>query len=66
MLTDCGYWKVKYMVLTDGGYWKVKTNQEINVIPKGQNVIGFMKKQKFNSLGHVECMTEDNIVQKIK
>jgi hypothetical protein len=50
---------------TDDGYWRIKTNQEINDILKGQNIIGFIKKQKLIWLGHVERMTEDNIVQKI-
>jgi len=30
------------------------------------NIIGFIKKQRLNWLGHVERMAEDNIVQKIK
>ena len=33
---------------------------------KGQNIIGFIKKQRLNWLGHVERMAEDNNVQKIK
>jgi hypothetical protein len=33
---------------------------------KGQKLIGFIKKQRLSWLGHVERMTEDNIVQKIK
>jgi hypothetical protein len=33
---------------------------------KEQNIIGFNKKQRLNWLGHVERMTEDNNVQKIK
>ena len=51
---------------TDDGYWRIKTKQEINDILKGQNIIGFIKKQRLNWLGHVERMAEDNIVQKIK
>ena len=51
---------------SDDGYWRIKTNQEINGILKGQNIIGFIKKQRLNWLGHVECMAEDNNVQKIK
>ena len=31
---------------TDDGYWRTKTNQEINDILKGQNIIGFIKKNK--------------------
>ena len=51
---------------TGDGYWGIKTDQEINDILKGQNVIGFIKKQRLNWLGHVERKTEYNIVQKIK
>ena len=51
---------------TDDGYWRIKTNQEMNDILIGQNIISFIKKQRLNWLGHVERMAEDNIVQKIK
>jgi hypothetical protein len=51
---------------TDGGYLRIKTNQEINDLLKGQNIIWFIKKQRLNWLGHVERMTEDNNVQKMK
>jgi hypothetical protein len=27
------------------GYWRIKTNQEINDILKGQNIIGFIKEE---------------------
>ena len=37
---------------SDDGYWRIKTNQEINNILKGQNIIGFIKKQRLNWLGH--------------
>jgi len=43
----------------------IKTNQEINEILKGQNIIEFIKKQTLNWLRHVERMAEDN-AQKIK
>ena len=51
---------------TDDGYWRIKTNQEINDILIGKNIIGFIKKQRLNWLDHVERMADDNIVQKIK
>ena len=51
---------------TDDGYWRIKSNQEINDLIKGQNIIGCIKKQRLNWLGHVERMAEDNIVPKIK
>ena len=44
----------------------ISNNQEINDILKGRNIIGFIKKQRFNWLGHIEHMAEDNNVQKIK
>jgi hypothetical protein len=50
----------------DYGYRRIKTNQEINDILKEKNIIGFIKKQILNWLGHVKHMTEDNIVRKIK
>jgi len=58
--------KISGPTRTDDGYWRLKNNQEINEILKGQNIIGFIKKQRLNWLGHVECMVEDNNVQKIK
>ena len=45
---------------SDDGCWRNKTNQEINDRLKGQNIIGFIKKQRLKWLGHVECMAEDN------
>jgi hypothetical protein len=50
----------------DDGRWGIKTNQEISDTLKGQNIIGFIKKQRLKWLGHVECMAEDNNVKKIK
>jgi hypothetical protein len=29
-------------IRSDDGYWRIKTNQEINDILKGQNIIGFI------------------------
>ena len=51
---------------TADGYWRIKTDQEIDEILKGQNIIGFTKKQRLKWLGHVERMAEDNTVQKIR
>jgi len=51
---------------TADGYQRIKTNQEINDIRKGQNIIEFIKKKRLKLLGRVERMTKDNIVQKIK
>jgi hypothetical protein len=50
----------------DDGNWRIKTNQEINAVIKGQNIIGFIKMQRLRWLGHVEGMADDNNVKKIK
>jgi hypothetical protein len=31
---------------SDDGYWRIHTNQEINDILTGRNIIGFIKKQR--------------------
>jgi len=36
--------KIFGSIRTDDGYWWIKTNQEINDISKGQNIIGFITK----------------------
>jgi hypothetical protein len=51
---------------TENGYWRITTNQQINYILKGQNIIGSIEKHRLDWLGHVERMAEDNIVQRIK
>jgi len=30
---------------SDDGYWRIKSNQEINDVLKGQNIIGFIKRK---------------------
>ena len=45
---------------------KIPATPGIDDILKGQNIIGFIKKQRLNWLGHVERTAEDNNVQKIK
>jgi hypothetical protein len=52
--------------ITDDRYWRDKTNQDINQILKGQNIIGFIKKQRLNWLDHVERMAEDNKDQQME
>jgi hypothetical protein len=51
---------------SDDGNWRIKTNQEINEIIKGQNIIGFIKMQRLSWLGHVEGMAAEDNVNKIK
>jgi hypothetical protein len=39
---------------TGGGYWGIETDQEISDILNGQHIIGFIKRHRFNWLGHVD------------
>jgi len=38
--------KISGPTRANDGYWRIKTYQEINDILKGQNIIGFIKKNK--------------------
>jgi hypothetical protein len=58
--------KILGPIRLDDGRWRIKTNQEISDTLKGQNIIGFIKKQRLKWLGHIERMNEDNNVKKIK
>jgi hypothetical protein len=51
--TGGGYWGIKIYGTagTGGGYWGIKTDQAINDILKGQNIIGFIKKTKIKLVG---------------
>jgi hypothetical protein len=53
-------------ISTDDGYWRIKTNQEINDLLKGQNIIGLIKEQRLNWLGHVERMTKTVISRRLR
>jgi len=43
--------KILGPIRSNDGYWRIKTNQEINDILKGQNIIGFIKKTKTELVG---------------
>ena len=72
IFTDMKYKKIISLIFGDKkGFSYIRcrntqANQEINDRLKGRNIIGFIKKQRLNWLGHVERMAEDNNVQKIK
>ena len=40
--------KISGPTRSEDGQWRIKSNQEINDILKGQNIIEFIKKQKLN------------------
>jgi hypothetical protein len=40
---------------SDGGSWRIKTNQEINVVIKGQNIIWFIKMQRLSWLSMLKA-----------
>jgi hypothetical protein len=50
---------------SDDGNWRIKSNEEINEVIKGQNIIGFIKMRRLSWLGHLERMADDNSVKKL-
>jgi len=56
----------EYMVLNmKTGKWKSRTNRELEVMSKGENVVKWMKGQKISWLGHLERMEDDRMPKKI-
>jgi hypothetical protein len=48
---------------SDDGNWRIKSNQEMNELIEGQNIIGFIKIQRLSWLGHIERMANDDNVK---
>jgi len=47
------------------GEWKSGTNQELEQICKGENIVKLIKGQRISWLGHLERMEEDRMPKKI-
>ena len=45
----------------ENGEWKSWTNQEIEEMSKGENIVKWIEGQKISWLGHLERMEEDRI-----
>jgi hypothetical protein len=45
--------------------WKSRTNQELEELNKGENIVKWIKGQRISWLGHLERMEEDSMPKKI-
>jgi len=49
----------------ENGEWKSRTNEELEEISKGGNIVKWIKRQRISCLGHLERMEEDRMPKKI-
>jgi len=54
-----------YGPIYENGEWKSGTNQELEVMRKGENIVKWIKGQRINFLGHLERMQENRMHKKI-
>ena len=47
------------------GEWKSRTNRELEVVSKGENIVKWIKGQRISWLGHLERMEDDRMPKKI-
>ena len=48
----------------ENGEWKCRTNRELEVMSKGENIVKWIKGQRISWLGHLERMEEDRMAKK--
>ena len=48
----------------ENGEWKSRTNQELEEMSKGENIVKWIKGQRISWLGHLERMEEDRMPKK--
>jgi hypothetical protein len=44
--------------MTDNGVWRIRYNSELHKFMGGEDIVGFVKSQRIQCLGHVERMDE--------
>ena len=49
----------------ENGEWKSRTNQELEKVSKGDNIVILIKEQRISWLGHLERMEGDRMPKKI-
>jgi len=49
----------------EDGEWKIRTNQELEELSKGENIVKWIKGQRVSWLGHLERMEEDRMPKMI-
>jgi hypothetical protein len=62
------FWKIFrriYGPKYEDGEWKSRTNRELEMLSKGENIVELIKGKRISSLGHLERMEEDRMPKKI-
>jgi hypothetical protein len=54
-----------YGLKYEDGEWKSRTNRELEMLSKGENIVKWIMGQRVSWLGHLERMEEDRIPKKI-
>ena len=49
----------------ENGEWKSRTNQELEEMREGENIVKWIKGQRISWLGHLQRMEEDRMSKKI-
>jgi hypothetical protein len=49
----------------EDGIWKSRTNRELEVLSKGENIVKWIKGQRISWLGHLERMEVDRMPKNI-
>jgi hypothetical protein len=49
----------------EDGEWKSRTNRELELLSKGENIVKWIKEQRISWLGHVERMAKDRMPKMI-
>ena len=49
----------------ENGEWKSRTNQELEEMREGENIVKWIKGQRISWLGHLQRMEEDRMHKKI-
>jgi hypothetical protein len=57
--------KIMYGPKYEDGKWKSRTNRELEVMSKGENIVKWIKGQRISWLGHLERMEEDRMLKNI-
>ena len=54
-----------YGPVKENELWRIRRNDELEVIIKGENIVGFIKCQRIRWLGHIERMQDTTIPKKM-
>jgi hypothetical protein len=65
LISERKIFRRKYGAKYEDGEWKSRTNRELDVLSKGENIVKWIKGQRISWLGHLERKEEDRMPKKI-